>query len=327
MIRKEKKDLVYKIAREYYQDNRTQQEIANKYGISRVMVSRLLSRAVEERIVDIRINIPDNDFFEMERELEEQFGLSEAIVVACDSEEYNDILRSIGVAAVDFLFRNLQGNETISISWGNSLFAMTNAIPQSSYPGITITQMIGGLGYPKDYISGTELVRRLSNSLNAGAVMLNSPGIVKEKDLCSALKEEPQVNLALEKARKSDLAFVGLGHFGADSPLKQSEVIFSASDLEMLDNHGAVGDISLRFFNSGGEFINGDINDRVVGLSVEEIRNISKVIGIAGGKEKWATIRAALKTQLLDVLVTDENTAIELLKKMNSARGKGSTRN
>ena len=313
MIEHHKRDLIYKIARDYYQENRTQQEIANKFGISRIMVSRLLARAVEERIVEVRINIPDTTCFETERKIEDRFGLGEAIVVACDSDDYDEILKQLGAAAIDFLFRNLHGNEAISISWGTSLLAMINAVPQSSYPEMTITQMIGGLGYPEEHMSGTELVRRLSNSLNAGAVLLNSPGIVKERDLCLALKNEPQVKLALEKAKTSDLAFVGIGHFGPESPLRQSEVIFSPADLDLLDDHGAVGDISLRFFNEEGSFINGEIDDRVVGLSVKEIRHIPRIAGIAGGRQKWRTIRAALKTNVLDILITDDKTANELL--------------
>jgi DNA-binding transcriptional regulator LsrR (DeoR family) len=314
MIEQSKRDLIYKIARDYYQENKTQQEIADKYGISRITVSRLLAKAVEEKIIEIRINIPDNPSIEIERRIEEKYGLTEAIVVVCNTDDYKEILSMLGSAAVDFMQRNLQGNETISISWGFSLLSMVNLIPQSSYPNITITQMIGGLGYPEEHMSGTELVRRMSNTLNAEAVLLNSPGIVKEKNLCTSLKQEPQVRLALEKAKTSDMAFVGLGYFGVDSALRKSDLIFSPQDLKFLDKHGAAGDISLRFFNKQGEFITGNIDERIVGLSVEEIKKIPRVVGIAGGKKKWQTIRAALNTSLVDVLITDDKTATELLK-------------
>lgn len=314
MIEKNKRDLIYKIARDYYQKNRTQQEIADKFGLSRIMVSRLLAKAVEEKIVEIRINIPDNPCFEIERQIEEKYGLTEAIVVTCNTNDYKEILNKLGAATIDFLHRNLQGHETISISWGFSLLAMVNAMPQANYPSMTITQMIGGLGYPEEHMSGTELVRRMSNSLNAGAVLLNSPGIVKEKKLCAALKNEPQVNLALEKARNSDIAFVGLGHFRNNSVLRKSGVIFSPEDLEFLDEHGAVGDISLRFFNKNGKFITGEIDERVVGLTADEIKKIPRVVGIAGGKQKQETIRAALNTKMVDILITDDKTANELMK-------------
>ena len=314
MIDQNKRNLIFKIARDYYQKNRTQQEIANKFGISRIMVSRLLSKAVDEKIVEIRINIPDNPCFEIERQIEEKYGLTEAIVVTCNTENYKEMLKKLGAAAVDFLYRNLQGHETISISWGFSLLAMVNAMPQANYPEILITQMIGGLGYPEEHMSGTELVRRMSNSLNAGAVLLNSPGIVKEKNLCAALKEEPQVNLALEKAKNSDIAFVGLGHFRQDSVLRKSDVIISPDDLKFLDVQGAVGDISLRFFDQKGNFINGPVDERIVGLTVEEIKKIPRVVGIAGGNQKLHTVHAALKTKTIDVLITDDKTATELIK-------------
>jgi len=125
---------------------------------------------------------------------------------------------------------------------------------------------------------------------------------------------QPQVNLALDKAKNSDIAFVGLGHFRKDSVLRKSDVIFSPGDLDFLDKKGAVGDISLRFFNKNGEFITGDIDERVVGLTVEEIKNIPRVVGIAGGRQKLETIHAALKTKMVDILITDDKTANELIK-------------
>jgi DNA-binding transcriptional regulator LsrR (DeoR family) len=84
--------------------------------------------------------------------------------------------------------------------------------------------------------------------------------------------------------------------------------------LKFLDEQGAAGDISLRFFTKQVEFITGNIDERIVGLSVEEIKKIPRVVGIAGGKKKWQTIRAALNTSLVDVLITDDKTATELLK-------------
>lgn len=314
MIEKNKKLLIYKITRDYYQKNLTQKEIANKYGISRIMVSRLLAKAIDERIVEIRLNIPGISDFETERMIQEKYNLNEVIIVPCQTQDHKEILAKLGTAAVDFLFRNLQGNETVSISWGYTLLAMVNAMPQANYPKMVITQMIGGLGYPEEHMSGTELVRRFSNSLNADAILLNSPGIVKEMNLSFALKKEPQVNLALQKAKTSDIAFVGIGNFGKQSNLRKSDIIFSKNDLKFLDDKGAIGDISLRFFNEKGEFIKGEIDDRIVGLETEEIKKIPRVVGIGGGKEKLETIKAALKTKLLDILITDDHTAASLIE-------------
>lgn len=310
-----KRNLIYKIAKDYYGNNRTQKEIADRFGISRIMVSRLLSKALNEKIVEIKIHAPEDPNLEVERQLEKKYNLKEVIVVTCASDNYGKQLKRLGEAGVDFLLRNLQGNETISISWGMSLLALVNALPNSNYPEVQITQMIGGLGYPKEDMSGTELTRRMANAFNAKAKILNSPGIVKNEALCYALKAEPQVHLTLSKAKKADIALVGIGHFSHDSVLRKSDTILSEEDIKYLNKHGAVGDISLRFFDKEGNYIRGRINDRVVGLDMEEMRKIPRVIGIAGGEHKSATIHAALKGQLIDVLITDNKTAGILLKK------------
>lgn len=308
-----RRKLMYRVARDYYERNLTQQEIANKLSISRIMVSRLLARSVEEKIVEIKLHIPDDPIFDIERKLEEKYGLREAIVVQCPSSEYESVLNYLGEAAGEYLFRNLHENETISMSWGKSLLAMVNTLRKSNFPEVRITQMIGGLGFPEEDMSGTELVRRLANMLNARARLLNSPGIVKDPEICKALLAEPQVNYTLKIARNAGIALVGIGTFSKDSVFRKSDVFFSEDDIKYLDSQGAVGDISLRFFDDHGNFINGTINDRVVGLTVDEMKEIPRVVGIAGGRPKLATIRAALKTKLLNVLITDSETAAFLL--------------
>jgi len=305
--------LMYRVARDYYQRNLTQQEIANKFGISRIMVSRLLARSIDEKIVEIRLHIPDDPIFDVERKLEEKFGLREAIVVQCPSDDYDRVLDCLGEAAGEYLLRILQENETISVSWGKTLLAMVNNMRKSNFPETRITQMIGGLGYPEEDMSGTELVRRLANMLNAKARLLNSPGIVRTSEICRALKAEPQVNHTLKIARNADIALVGIGSFSSDSIFRKTDVFFTEEDNEYLDKMGAVGDISLRFFDAEGNFIDGAVNERVVGLTVDEIREIPRVVGIAGGSHKRSTIGAALKTGLLSVLITDKEIAGILL--------------
>ncbi len=224
------------------------------------------------------------------------------------------MLTELGEAGVDYLQRTLQGNEIISVSWGKSLLALVNALPSINYSQIQIVQMIGGLGYPEEDRSGTELVRRMGNVFGARPRLLNSPGIVKTMELCTALKKEPQILATLQLAKKARIALVGIGHFTDDSILCRAKGILNNNDIQFLKQEGAVGDISLRFFNQHGELIHGELNNRVVGLELDEINVIDRVVAIAGGSQKSETIRAALKGGYIDVLITDNTTADKLIK-------------
>lgn len=308
-----RKSLIYKIAKAYYQSGLTQQEIANRFGISRIMVSRLLQKALTEKIVEFKIYPPEDLNVEIEHKLESKYNLKEAIVVSTFSNDYDEILETLGDAGVDYLQRTLQGEEIISVSWGKSLLALVNALPSINYNKMQIVQMIGGLGYPEEERSGTELVRRMGNAFGAQPRLLNSPGIVKTIELSTALKKEPQISAVLELAKKAQIALVGIGHFTDESILCRSKGILSKKDIQFLKQNGAVGDISLRFFNKNGELINGDLNNRVVGLEMPDIQAIDRVVAIAGGTQKAETIRAALKGGYINVLITNNDTAKKLI--------------
>lgn len=313
MMNKKRRTLIYKISKNYYQERKTQQAIADKYGISRIMVSRLLQKAISEKMVEIKIHPPDDPFAELERELELRYNLKE-VIIGSSSQNSNDIVTELGQAGADYLLRNLKGDETISVSWGKTLLSLVNALPKSNFPDIEIIQMIGGLGYPEEDLSGNELVRRMANTFNSIPKLLNSPGIVANKEICNALKSDQQIASTLKLASEVNFSLVGIGHFSDNSVLQKNNGILTKSDIEALREKGAVGDISLLFFNKDGELIEHEIHERIVGIGCNEFKKIPRVIGIAGGEHKHETIKAALKGKLIDVLITDKNTADKLLK-------------
>jgi len=308
-----RRTLIYKILKDYYQERKTQQFIADKYGISRIMVSRRISKAISDKIVEIIIHPPEDPFVEMEREVELKYGLKEVLITP-SFQNNKKTINELGKAGANYLLRSLKGNESISVSWGHTLLALVNALPKSNFPDINIIQMIGGLGYPEEELSGNELVRRMATAFNAVPKLLNSPGIVASKEISEALKNDPQNASTLNLARKADFSLVGIGSFSGVSSLQKPNGILTKEDVKSLEKKGAVGDISLQFINKNGELIEDDVNERIIGISIEDIKNISRVIGIAGGDNKITTVKAALKGQLIDVLITDKNTAKKLME-------------
>ncbi len=305
--------IIYKVVRAYYEDGLTQQEIGNKYGISRIKVSRMVTRALEEKIVQIKINVPAGKYHDLEHTLEEKYGINEVVVVDTETDEQDEVIASIGRAAAGYLSANLQGNEIIGLTWGRALLNLVNALNVDHFPKLQVVQMLGGLGEPEAGYHGADLTRRLAEKLSTKPRLIHAPGIVRSKDLCRELIEDIQVRNTLQLAARADMAMVGLGLFSPGSSNFINDHVLSEKDQSLLVSRNVIGDISFRFFNDQGEYVTTGIDDRIVGLNIDQLQKIPRIIGVAGGKEKYPVIRAALKGKLIHVLITDQQTAKKLV--------------
>jgi len=304
--------LLYKIAKAYYEDALTQDQIGKRFGLSRIKVSRLLQLARQSRVVQITILPPADSFGDVERELEKAYGLDEVVVVQY-SDDAEDIVTQLGVAAAGYLARSLSDQQVLDLSWGTTLLAVIDALASQSLPDLRVVQMLGGLGRLESETYGADLTMRMAQTLGARMRLLPSPGIVASKLVRDALLQDVNIAETLALAARADLALVGIGAPMSDSVIVEAGILNTA-ELAELKAMGAVGDIALRFFDAEGRAIDHAINDRIIGLDLAQIRRIPRVIGVAGGDGKYEVIRGALRGRLVDVLITDEMTATRLLQ-------------
>lgn len=297
-------DLLYKLARDYYQKQMTQQEIARKYGISRIKVSRLLQQARFKGIVEISLMAPPSGFAELESELADRFSLDE-VVLAPEESDGEQLLPALGRAAADYFVRSVEGGETVGLTWGTALSAFVQALPAENFPQMRIVQMLGGLGSPEAEAHCSGLVGRMAAKLNALGRILPAPGIVAIPEVREALLSDANIAAGLEMASRADLAFVGLGIADPESVLIREGSILNPEEAGRLKEAGAVADISLRFFDDRGCAVEDPVDKRVIGLSLEEIQGIPRTVGVAGGVRKREAVLAALRGSLVDVLITD----------------------
>jgi DNA-binding transcriptional regulator LsrR (DeoR family) len=306
--------LIYKIAQCYYFDGLTQQQIARRFGLSRSKVSRLLQQGQNKGIINITCVPPPNSMADLERDLERKFGLEEAVVVpVSEPKNLTKVARELGPCAAECLVRYIHGDEIVGITWGTSMLALVDSLPVKFWPKVTIVQIMGGLGPVGEMEHSTELAQRAAQKLNARLRLIPAPGIVSNRETAAALKADKQISETLTLAAKADIVLVGLGVPLPDAILLRDGNIITQEDLKMVKDAGGVGDIALRYIDSYGKPLNLEINERIIGLSLDQIKAIPRVIGIAGGEAKYRLIRAALRGKLLNVLVTDHVTAKNLL--------------
>jgi len=307
--------LLVKVSKMYYEEGLAQDDIILRLNLSRSKISRLLQQARDEGIVQITVTTPRHMFSDLENRLEKQYGLYEAIVVETHSNDSREnIIHELGVAGAGYLERSLGATTTLGISWGSTLCSMVAALHTKRLPKTKVVQIIGGLGQPEAEVHATDLCHRLARSLGSQLTLLPVPGIVATQNARNVLLSDLYVKQAIEMFSHLDMAFVGIGAPVADSVLIRDSSILSRAELDSLLQNSAVGDIALRFFDSQGQRVQSEIDQRVIGITFEQLKRIRRVVGIAGGPEKFQAILGALRGKLVNVLITDSKNAEKLLQ-------------
>jgi DNA-binding transcriptional regulator LsrR (DeoR family) len=307
--------LLNKVSKLYYETGLTQDKIVEKMQLSRSKVSRLLQQARDVGIVKITVISPPGVYSDMEIELEKRFHLKDAVIVeVSETDSQSAVAQELGIAAASYLNRIIRDGDTIGISWGTTLHNMVDAMHPDSLPDARVVQIIGGIGRPESEAHAMDLCRRMSRLMNSRLTLLPAPGIVDNQRVKEVFLSDSHVERALELFPGLDFAVVGIGSPTPTSVMMRDGSIISQEELKLLLDRGSVGDIALRFFDIHGMPIPSGIDDRVIGITLEQLRQVTRVIGVSGGPEKLQALQGALNGQLINVLITDHISAQKLLQ-------------
>ena len=304
-------DLLVEVARRFYLVGETQVEIARDLGLDPSTVSRYLKRARDEGVVRVEIRPPLRRNVDLGRQLADAFGLSRVVVAATDEEGDMSMLADV---AADYVGTLLRKGMRVGLGWGSTLSATVGCMEPGAVSDLIITQLAGGLSDPVPGIQGHELARHLA-SLYPGSLVhyLHAPSIVDSPSIKDAMLSDSSVQAALAMAAQSELALVGVGEMGPGATLLRSAQLTPA-DLELLRADGVVGSMNGRFFCADGE-PGGHLDGRTIAIEWAQLAAIPMVVAIAEGLPKVEAIRGALKTGAVDVLITDEATAVALAER------------
>lgn len=316
MSRTDELRTIARVAQLYYEDRLKQAQISERLHLSQATVSRLLKRAEDEGVVRVTIVAPRGAYPEIESALRRQYRLNEAIVAECFEDREEAILSAIGSAAAHYFETTMSEGDVIGISsWSSSLLRMVDAIHPMKRPRAErVVQILGGLGDPSVQSHATQLTTRLAALTGAEPQLLPAQGIVSSAAARLVMLGDLYVRAAMDQFRRMTIALVGIGAMQPSVMIANSGNAFSNEELQDLAKRGAVGDISLQFFDRDGRPVQGPHDDRVIAVTLEELKKTPRVIGVAGGERKVEAIRACLKGGYINVLVTDKFTAEKLLK-------------
>jgi DNA-binding transcriptional regulator LsrR (DeoR family) len=308
--------LISRVAQMYHIEGRRQADIAQHLRLSQATVSRMLKRAEAEDIVRTSVIPPVGTYSDLEKALRERFDLPEAVVVECSEDRDGAIMARIGEAAAHLLEVTLAPGEIIGVSsWSQTIFKMVENIhPQKSAQAKYVVQTLGGMGDPSVQTHATQLTTRLARLTGAEPKLLPVQGVTSSREAKLLMLADPFVRETMDLFSSITLAIVGIGAVEPSELLARSGNIFSSRELADLADAGAVGDISLRFFDKDGKAVKTPLDERVIGLPLEELTKIDRVIALAGGSKKTAAIAGALRAGVIDMLVTDKFTAQRLIE-------------
>lgn len=309
---------ILRVARLYYEKGQSQDQVARVMGTSRSNISRMLSDAKRMGFVQIKIVAPIARHDSLSHQLKKTLGINEVQVIGTDRSETT--LTSVGRAAAMALTRALQPNMTIAISWGRGVEAAIVETQNEAFPGLRVTQLMGGLSSVSSSVSAEELGRTLAQNLHAQFVPLLSPAVVSNSRTRNTLLNESSISQVLEISRESNIALVGIGSRGSPSSEEVLRQFNLSKTLHDSVSRNYAGDISARFYDSQGHAVSAEMDNRVVGLTLEEIADIPLVIGVAAGGEKALGVLGAARAGIIDILVTDVACATEVLKLITTSK-------
>jgi len=319
MGKRQDQRLMLQAAHLYYEENHTQDAIARALKTSRPMVSRLLQQARAEGIVQIKIVDPSARHSSLEKQLLTAFHLTEAIVVATEGDTADLARRRIGQAAAHYLERTIQNGDVVGIGWGRSLHEIVDALEPQRKARITAVPLIGGLGQISPVFQVHELARRLAEAFGGTWQNFYVPALVESDEIAASLLRSADGKQVTALWQNLGIALVGIGNvdFGAEMQMLFVNYLDAAAQARLRDAH-AVSDICVRFFDINGKPCPDTVNG-IVGITLKQLKQTRRVIGVAGGASKAEAILGALRGRYINVLITDEPAAKRVLELDSSA--------
>jgi DNA-binding transcriptional regulator LsrR (DeoR family) len=295
----------------YYVAGNTQDQIAAKLGVSRQSAQRLVSLAVSEGLVRVRIDHPIAACLDLGNRLRERFALDLVEVVPSDPGSTSTTI-GVAEAASAEIERRLRTPEPLvmAIGTGRTLKAAIDQLPSMDCPHHRIVSLTGNIA-PDGSAAFYNVIFNMADRVKARSFPMPLPVIASSAQEREMLHRQPMIRSTLELASQAHVTFVGIGEIGPDAPLFRDGFVASA-DLKALQKEGAVGEIVGWAFDREGRLLDGLTNGRVASAPIPS-REKSLVVGAAMGPAKFPAILAAVTRRLVNGLITDERTAEALL--------------
>ncbi|GAA5151965.1 sugar-binding transcriptional regulator [Microbacterium pseudoresistens] len=304
--------LSVRVAELYYDEERTQDEIGALLNVSRWKVGRLLAQARTDGIVRIEIVHPRARRLGLERALRERFTLADAVVVPVASDD-DETMARVAQAAADHLTALRPAPRTLAVSWGRTLTAVSERLPDGWARGVHVVQMNGGVSVNRRPGGAATLAVTIAQRASGEVSLLPSPAILERLETKQAIERDRTVAGVLAEATAADVFLFTAGVCDARSAHVENGYL-DAADIDELSQRGAVGDVLGRYIDADGNIVDAELDSRTVGLPLDRLRAADRTVFVTAGRAKHDVARTVITSGLCTMAVTDEETALTLLE-------------
>lgn len=302
--------LMASAARRYYVDNRSKTEIADELGVSRFKVARLLEAARSSGLVRIEISWPGDIDVGLSAALRERFDLVHAVVVDTGDSDARSLRQELGAAAAALLEEIVTAEDVLGLAWARSISAMSASLRRLA--PTPVVQLTGALAGAETDDSSIELVRDVAALSGGQAYLFFAPHVVGDAGTAAALRRQPDVARAFRQFGSVTKAVAGVGLWAAGHSTVHDAL--TERERQQLRRAGVVAEVSGILLDARGALVQADLRERMVGIEAAQLSKIPEVIAIAYHAVKAPAVLAALRSQLVNALVTHSSLARALLE-------------
>lgn len=293
----------------YHVEGCTQNEVAAKLGVNRVMVVRLLADARRRNEVRITISAPLAELTALERAVETRHGV-DRVIVAPFADPDGDPTRAIAAAAGAFVSSEMKPGMTVGVGWGRTLYNTLPFITGATLEDFRVVSLLGGIAAARRF-NPAEFAWQFAELFQGEGFLVPAPALVDSPETRHALLERCGLAAIFEMAEKLDLALLSVGGISSMTTSYRTGHL-SEADRRSLIDAGAVGDVLYNFIDAAGALVDHEVNNRSISMNLARLRRTPERVLVSGGKEKLVALRAAIRTLSPTTLVTDEQSALWL---------------
>lgn len=315
--------LVIKVAYLYYIENKPQNEIAGKLGISITTVSRLLNKAKEDKIVEFVIRDPYIECIRLEEKLRSRFQLKDIIIAPAVTSEDGinseiadeNAKKLVAMEGARYLQRVIKENDVLGITWGSTVYHMINYLNPSQKVKAKFVTLHGSIACCENELDVRTLVSRMAKAFFGENYYLLTDALMSSVEAAQIMKEEKNNQRVFEMFDRINISVSGIGSFyPIERSVLSSPDFINSEELDALKSQNVTGDIALRFFDHDGNECNTSLANRMITISMEQFKKIDCKISLVSGVAKANTVLSALRGGLVDVLILDYKLAQEILR-------------
>jgi deoxyribonucleoside regulator len=302
-------NLLADVAEMYYLEGKDQSDIASVVGVTRSMVSRMLTEARSQGIVEIKVIRPIHSDHELEEAIKAKFGIESVFVVSMEDTKPEKMLVSLGRAAAEVLKKQLRADLVIGVAWGTAVSATVDAVQMTAEPSIKVIQLVGARGARNVEYDGHAIVKRLAEKLGGEGYYINAPYLCQTPEIAQSMRETRGIKETIDMGKKVQVALLGIGTTETEFSSYFLSGSLSEEEIAVIRKNGVVGDIASNYFSLDGTPYNDGFLNRMITIRLDDLIRIPVRLGIAGGPAKVNAIIGALNSRLVNHLVTDSITA------------------